>query len=317
MALLPASINVTGKNGSPVSASLVRKEVQIILTYGTGDKGDVPGQPVLLTGHRISASVSIAGGAGMGQATVRIWGMTFDLMNQCSTIGIKPNAVRRNSIVISAGDKEFGMSTIFEGTVTAAWADFTNAPDVMFQIVAAAGMVEAVTQPAPTSRKGPVQAEAIMADLAAKAGLEFDNSAGASRTLPNTTLTGSIGNQIRACADAARFGQFIHLRTLIIWPRESYRVLSVPVISADTGMVGYPTYTAMGIMVMCQFNPAVEFGALVEVKSTLRSNSGTTSINGRWQTYSVVHDVEAEMPGGKWFTQLMLTEPGNVVVNRA
>jgi hypothetical protein len=308
-------VTVRAQKGNPTSAPLVRKEVQVILTFGTGPRGDGPGESIVLTGHRISASVNVAGGVGMGQATVRIWGMTFDLMNKCSTIGIKPQAVRRNSVVIAAGDAEVGMSTIFEGTVTAAWADFTGAPEVVFQLVAAAGMIEAVTQPPPMSRKGPVKAETILAELAAKAGLKFDNSAQATRTLPNTMLTGSLRNQIMTCADAARFAWLIDRRRLIIWPREGVRPAdSVPLISAETGMVGYPSYTAIGVMVTCQFNPEIDFGALVEVRSTLRSLSGTTSINGRWQSYSLVHEVEAEVPGGKWFTQAMLTEPGNLVV---
>jgi len=38
-------------------------------------------------------------------------------------------------------------------------------------------------------------------------------------------------------------------KTLIIWPKGGSRGGSIPLVSRDTGMIGYPSYTQNGIVV--------------------------------------------------------------------
>jgi hypothetical protein len=62
-------------------------------------------------------------------------------------------------------------------------------------------------------------------------------------------------------------------------------------------MVGYPTHTQAGISVTVLFNRSIVFGGRVRLESELVPAIGDT-----WTPYMVTHDLEAEMPGGKWFT---------------
>ncbi len=91
---------------------------------------------------------------------------------------------------------------------------------------------------------------------------------------------------------------------LSIWPRGGYRAGQIPIISPDTGMVGYPSFTQSGVVVKTLFNSAIRFGQLVSVQSSLQ---GAT---GQYRVQKLAHDIESEMPGGKWFTQMVTVRQG-------
>jgi hypothetical protein len=71
---------------------------------------------------------------------------------------------------------------------------------------------------------------------------------------------------------------------------------TVPLISPATGLVGYPTYSDMGITIKTLFNPFIRLAQLVTVESSL------AFANGSWGAYYVRHELESQTPNGKWFT---------------
>ena len=77
---------------------------------------------------------------------------------------------------------------------------------------------------------------------------------------------------------------------------------------ADTGMVGYPSYssgTFQGLAVTTIFNPLLRIAGLVEIQSGLSLASGADMnwSSGIWNVFDICHVLESETPGGKWFTQ--------------
>ena len=113
--------------------------------------------------------------------------------------------------------------------------------------------------------------------------------------------------QIKAVCEAANieYGGLDEGK-LAIWPRGASRAqTAVPLLKADTGMVGYPTYTATGIVVTTLFNPTIRNGASVAVESSL-----TPANRPDWHVMKLVHELESNTPGGKWFTQVNLARPG-------
>lgn len=286
---------------------LNQKKIDIVLNYGTGPDGLGEPRQVKLSGHRVSVSTSLAGGAGMSQAQVRIFGLTLSMMNQLSTVGLLPTAIRRNTITVLAGDDATSMAQVFQGTIQAAWADMTQAPEVSFNITGLGGLIEALMPIAPSSFPGSVDAADVLAGLADQMNLTFENN-GVSVILSKPYFPGSARAQAQACADAAKIEWVIDNGVLAIWPRGSVRKGLVALISPTTGMIGYPTYTATGIIVKTLFNPNFRFGAQVQVESSLTPACGT------WQAVTLNHDLEANTPGGKWFTQLQLAAIGYVVV---
>lgn len=233
----------------------------------------------------------------MGTAQLQIYGMKLEMMNQLSTLGMAPTLYRRNTILIEAGDDTNGMATVFVGTITNAWADFGGAPDAPFRVEAHTGLIEAVSNMPPSSYQGAASVAVVMQSLATKMGLSFQNS-GVTVVLSNAYFSGSPRNQVLACAEAAGIEWIIDDTTLAIWPRGQSRGGAVPLISPETGMLGYPSYTSKGVALRTVFNPSIGFGQQIEVKSDL------TPACGRWVVYTLAHELEALVPNGRWFSAI-------------
>lgn len=287
---------------------LIERKIDVIVAFGTGADGLGEGVAVTLSGHRVSASVNIAGGAGLGNAQVRIYGLTLSLMNQLSTVGKLPTMFRKNTVTVMAGDEVNGMAQIFQGTIIAAWADMMAAPDVAFNITAGAGLIEALLPIPASSYPGSADAAVILSNLAAQMGVAFENN-GVSVILPKPYYAGSARAQALAVVEHAGIEwNGIENGVLAIWPRGGSRGGQIPLIEAGKNLVGYPTYTATGIVVTTEFNPVARFGGQVEVKSELTPACGT------WNVLTLLHDVESQVPTGKWFSQMQLVAPGYVAV---
>jgi len=99
----------------------------------------------------------------------------------------------------------------------------------------------------------------------------------------------------------------IEVGTLYIWPRGQARGQQVPLLSPRTGLIGYPTYTATGIVGLCRYNPNVGFGGKIKVESSL------TPACGEWVITKLSHTLESEIPGGLWQTQFQAAKPNLVV----
>ena len=280
--------------------------IEIQVAYGTGADGLDEGKAVSLTGHRCSVSVTVAGGSGLGDAQVRIFGLSLSLMNELSTMGKLPNAFRRNTVTILAGDDPAALTKIFQGTIVAAWADFMAAPDVAFNITGSAGLIQALLPAAVSTFPGSADAAVVLAGLAAQMGLEFEGN-GVSVILSKPYYAGSALAQAKACAEAAKLDLVIDNGVMAVWPKGGARTGTIPIVSPTTGMVGYPTFTSTGIVITSLFNQIVRFGELVSVQSSI------TPACGVWKVVTLVHDLEANMPGGKWFSQLQLAAIDSVI----
>ena len=282
--------------------SFVKRLINVGFGKGEGVFVDSGSNQLLVTGLRVSAKIIKAGGPSMGTASVQIWGMTNSTMNDLSTLGMRVRVVGRDTISISAGDADSGMAVVFQGTITNAWADFTSAPDVVFHIDAHIGLEQATMPADPTSFQGSVDVATIMAGLAAKMGVAFENN-GVSIQLSNPYFPGNPRAQVMACAKAAGCKWALDDGKLVIWPSNGARDGQTPLVSPKTGMVGYPAFIAQGIMVRTIFNPSIGFGQKIQVQSDLQRATGT------WAVFSLDHELESLMPHGQWFSILGCYNP--------
>jgi hypothetical protein len=245
----------------------------------------------------------------MGQLQLRIFGMTPEEMNDLSTTGLLPGMYQNNVVQVFAGDDNgTPLNQVYSGTITAAYADMMNAPEVSFVIVGMAGVTENLLVVQDSSYPGSVDAADIIKNLTGQMGLTFDNSGNASQILRDQTLIGTARQQAYDCARNAGFEILIWNGTLSIWKKNGKRIAPVPTLGADNGMVGYPSYSGVGLVVTALYSPDFVFGAEVEIKSDLKI------ANGIWQTKTMTHEISANLPNGPWFTQLLLSRPGYLVV---
>lgn len=300
--------------------SFTQKKIEVTFTLAavTDAAGNMTSQPVFagsnanqvtLKGLRVSAEIHKAGGASQGEAQLRIYGMSLQLMNQLSTLGRTPVILGKNEISISAGDDSAPLALVFKGTITQAYTDLGGAPESMFQVSAYSMAYQAVQSIPPTSFRGGVDVAVIMQNLATQMGLSFENN-GASVMLSNPYFEGSAKSQAEAAVAAAGIEWNAGDNgVLAIWPKTGYRNLPPPTISASTGMVGYPYPSGQGLLgLKTRFNPNINFGARVEVDSIIKPACGA------WTVCSLLHDIESETPDGQWFTSIMGTPPGYLAV---
>lgn len=266
-----------------------------------GSYGDGSSDTVDLKGLRASANISRAGGNSQASAELRIWGVPLDVANKLTVLQILAYPeLKPNTVIVSAGDEISGSSVVFEGTIQEAWVDAANAPDVMFHVAAFTSQFERLQPIAPTSYKGTVDASVALAGIAAQFGYALENN-GVSAQLDNPYWPGDLGTQLQRICEAAHCGYDIDAanRVIAVWPKGGSRSAAAPIlISKDTGLVGYPAFTEQGCRFTTLYNPSLVYRRPVEVKSDL------TAANGTWTIANVSHNLDANVPGGRWFTEI-------------
>ena len=275
--------------------SFKAKHLDFSIQLQGGRFGDGSGNKAEIKGHRASILVSKPGGRDMGQLEAAIYGLSLSTMNQLTTLGRNRLLQTKNSIIVKAYEDGQQPSTVFAGTISLAYADMRAMPQVCFRVSAAAGLFEAVQRIEPTSIRGTADVKQVMGQLAQQMGLAFEGN-DVNVKIPNLYLSGSARDQAMALADMAGIQWIIDNNTLAIWKTGEPRQGGAALISPQTGLVGYPAYTASGIEVTTIFKPEVQYGRGIEVKSDL------TPACGKWNVYNLTHELETETPRGKWFS---------------
>ncbi|MGU3662192.1 baseplate hub protein [Methylobacterium fujisawaense] len=277
--------------------SFTHKHLDVELALKSGTFSGSNKNSVYLTGHRISAHVTQPGAPDMGQLQAAISGLPLEMMNRMTTMGRQYALRDANTIKLFAYEEGQKPSLVFTGTIFDAYADMHAAPLVSFRVAAHAGQVGAVKDVAPTTMSGPAKVDDVMKQICQKGGWQFENN-GINTILDSPYLPGSAYRQAISVMRATRCLMHIHNDTLAIWKPGGSRQGTVPLISPQTGMVGYPRYRQVAVDVTTRYNPNVQFGGRIKIQSDL------TPACGEWSVVYVEHELEAETPNGKWFTNI-------------
>jgi len=288
------------------NSTFVQRQITLTIQLGEGSFGDSGFNTVTLTGLRISAAIDKSGMPGFNMAEIRIFGLDLNLMNQLCTLGKPIVRDRNNTITVMAGDATAGLSLAYSGIITEAWADFNGAPEVVFNIKSVFGKLDA-TKPVPAiSYSGPTDTGHILSTIALSLGYGFESN-GVSVLLNNPYYPGTAREQAYAIGkDAGIYVYFDDVKKVLsTWPLNGFRGGSIPLISPQTGMIGYPSYAGTDVIVRTLYNPNIVFGGQFQVQSSLNIANAT------WIANKVVHNLESEMPNGQWFTQIQGYKLGN------
>ena len=289
------------------TAGFAERAIDLTFQLGSGNFTNTQGNILKVSGLRVQASISIPGTVPLqGGAQIAVYGLPLQVMNDLSSLGNALYITKNNEVVVEAGDAGDQMSAVFTGTIAQAYADFEGGPDAPFQVIAVPGYYFKVLGAQPTSYQGSVNVTTILAGLCQKAGLTFQGN-GISVTLSNPYFPGTIIDQIDSCIEAANLRGSIQNGTLSVWSDTATTPSTGLTLSADTGMVGYPTFLPFGISIKSLFNPALRNGQTFQVQSILTPACGT------WQSQVLTHDLESQAPGGPWFTTIQATQPGLVL----
>lgn len=295
--------------------ALTRKLIQVNFILGTQLLGGATAGPqsfgpdgsdaVTLNELRVIASVKNAGLPSQSTLTMQVYGMKLETMNKLATLGLVQQQLRRNFVTVSAGEEGAPLSEIFRGTILQAWADFQNMPEVAFHVEAQVGAFDQVVNATPTSINGSADVVQLMKGFASQMSLSFENNGISNSRIASPYLYGSPVEQAAAVARAAGINWFIDGNILAIWPHNGSRAGTIPLVSPDTGLVGYPNFASYGISLKTLFNPQIRANAEIKVVTSLE-NVATLNGNGIWTVYSLDHELESMSPhGGRWFSTML------------
>lgn len=300
-------------------SGFVERLLSFDILLGKGDFGEAGFDTVTLKGYRATAFIVKVGAAGESQAEVRIYGLDPSIANKLNSLGSPIGSalgsvigVRRNQIVISAGDTISGMAEVFRGNVFMAWVDFSTMPAVSFVITASVAYLAKMKPVAATSYAGSVDVAVIMQNLAVQMGMEFENN-GVSVILDNPYYAGTARTQMEEAAHDANIACTIDGENgpLAIWPKDGSRNGQVLLFNSKNGLINTPTYTAFGIQFRAVFtpgqapSPGAQFSsATTQVGRQIEVNSIYNPANGRWLPFRVAYELSSQIPDGPWEIQV-------------
>ena len=282
-----------------------KKQLRFVVTLAEGVFSDKNNQ-VVLDGFRAIVEVQKAGGQMMSTSTVRIYGLAQELMNQLTTLAFKAMSYIKNTIDVIALDGE-QQTLIFRGQIINAWGDYSGMPDVCLYIETQTGYFQQVELGDPLVYKGTANVSGLMLALAKKLGVPLENN-NVTAKIANPNYSGSTVDQIRNLAADTKTDFYLDDTVLAICPKglTRKRTARVPLITSQSGLIGYPTFDKVGITFNTLFNPSILFGSQIIMESDI------PQANGLWQVCSMVHKLESEKPGGAWFTTVRCTGNGLV-----
>lgn len=335
---------MSGEHVKAVPQSLSFSRKQIAVTFNIALPDGTTNSLTLESDYRIKAIVSHAGMSVGSELELEIWGMSLNDMNRLSYVANYPNVENprtvnqsNSTVIVRVGDYGKPLTTLFMGLLTEGYADL-NGGEPVFRAHAMTSLLLAAVVPDPISYRGPRSVVSILSDICAAAGYQLIDHGGWDRhaTLTNTYLEGTtlqmIEKVIKACGGtynskplSARNDKdgTASLVLVEVWGptyggvTKSADKDTVPLISVDTGLIGYPTYNRAGVSFTCLLRPDIAYYQPIKLDGPyvpagwVTGNNGlnqqgqkvsTGPWTGIWLPTGITHEVTSEIPGGNWHT---------------
>lgn len=272
--------------------------ISIIKPEGNGKFAASNKNTLILEGMRTVVSVNAQGGNMQPQANIKIYGVAEAIINELTAMAVMvdTNGVRKNVIRVEAGDVGGQLTEVFLGDMTKSYGDYGSLPDLCLVIQAQTNYYYQIAPAAPTSVKGDADVAQLMRGFAEKMGLTFENN-GVNTKLSNSYTASTLIEQVRRTAEAANIDVCFDRNVLAIAPRGMARKGEIPLISPQSGLIGYPTIADNAtIKFKSLFNPAIFF------MGKIRLDTAIDILKGEWVINGLNHQLEAETPDGAWFS---------------
>ena len=254
-------------------------------------------------GLRVDAVLSYGAGNITPTAQINIYGLRIETMAPLMRIQWNTMGAVMNTIQLEVGeDGDKALSLAYEGNITFARIDTSNAPTMCLQIESQMAIVESLLpQESKTYGAGQDGAE-IIKQICEDMGYTFTNN-GASHILADSkTLEGSRINRIQNVAYACDFDLYVEQKEVAICPKGVARLIKIPVITPTTGLIGYPSPDIRGITFRCLYSPLLRFGGIVKIQDSL-----IPTCNGEWRIYGLRATLESNSPSARWEMEVMAT----------
>ena len=278
----------------------LRAEIQL----GTGSFQGTSKNTYTIEGLAMSAKIEKVGLPDLSKCELSIKGMKYEVMEQLTVLGFRKLTSAKNLLTLYGGTVGETLPVLFSGDITKAVADFKNAPDVVFQINATTGAYSVKKAAPPLSIQGDAAAADLAQRWAAEMGYSFKN-AGVVTRVANCVFNGSPMQKLRMLAEQYHIDTIIDDGEVIIQPRGNVRKTgTIPYLTEQSGLAGYPAFTDKGIQLVALYNPDFKRGGLIRVKSIVPRASG------EWKIVKLTHSVSAYSKNAEWFSEIEATWKG-------
>lgn len=271
-----------------------QKTIKTTIILGEGEFSG-GGNTKIIEGLATTVQVTKAGLPEKNSAEVRITGLKLEDMEQLTFLSFMPNEYRKNHILIEAGEKGEKLATVFKGDITAASADFSSAPDVVMKFQALTAGWSVLVADSPTSVQGEATAASLIEQFATEAGFSFVNN-GVTESVKNATFNGSPVQKAQQVADEVGCELLMDDETWTIQPWEK-PIGEAVLLKADSGLIGYPSFTQDGITATAFYNPKLRLGGQVKIESIVPRSTGY------WKITKLTHDLAA-YTDGRWVSRI-------------
>lgn len=268
----------------------------------TADPGvlDNKGSTTLIIENcKAQAQISFAGNVTGGNADVKIFGLSSELIASLSVKGVgwsTNSEVRIGMNILADGEM------VFSGGIYACYADMNEMPDIGLMISAVAGLDLMRKTTKPFSLKGYADYDAILKSICTANGYTY-KGVNVTGGQTNGHYDGSPLEQIRNLCINGMLNFAVNSRVVTVWPigKDSNGQIDnknsvAAQVSPENGLIGYPVYSPSGMTIQTEFSTYIYQGAIIDLKTALPNASG------RYVANVVTHYLTSWVRGGPWYT---------------
>lgn len=274
-----------------------RVSVKVSRSDGAGEETE---SEYAFEDHRMTIKVSQGGGQ-FGAAKVRIFGVNLDSMNNIARLWLEVlSPSNTDTLTIEVWDGS-NFVPFFEGVITWSAINASGAPAVALEIEANAAMIAQNTVAPPYSESTPVFLRDALSEILSPAGLEVEFADSVPEyQVQRVHVSGTPMEQAQTL-----LGYFPELAWYVNLQRLYVRNVNGPLggdpvlLSKDTGLIGYPTYSTSGISVVALFDARLRPGLALDIQTRFDFVTRT-----KWVASVLEHSLQPNTPGGQWVSNV-------------
>lgn len=269
-----------------------KKELRYEFALSNGSFDKKGNDKISIDNVKSSFRVGSYGSYGGVQSEIMIFGLSLDRLAMLSGKGIGVwTPAQDTSISVYVG-----VNKIFSGGIFASYANMNGQPETALIMNAVAGLSLKTSSSSAFSQPGAVPVSTMLGAICNIFGFKL-NAYGIDGVIAqNPNFAGSPMDQIRDICLAHGLRYQIFDNVVTVWPEKSVVDDVVPLVSSESGLIGYPVFSQNGITFQTQFSTLLSQGRVIELVTSLPNASGRYLLN------VVEHFLSSWTEGGSWHT---------------
>ncbi|CRY10492.1 hypothetical protein [Yersinia enterocolitica] len=269
-----------------------KKELRYEFALSNGSFDKEGNDKISIDNVKSSFRVGSYGSYGGVQSEIMIFGLSLDRLAMLSGKGIGVwTPAQDTSISVYVG-----VNKIFSGGIFASYANMNGQPETALIMNAVAGLSLKTSSSSAFSQPGAVPVSTMLGAICNIFGFKLNAHGLDGIIAQSPNFAGSPMDQIRDICLAHGLRYQIFDNVVTVWPEKSAIDDVVPLVSSESGLIGYPVFSQNGMTFQTQFSTLLSQGRVIELVTSLPNASGRYLLN------VVEHFLSSWTEGGSWHT---------------